>query len=49
MCVAAVPLNEATAKLAAMDSRVFQHPHELQFKENHVKLCAASQSIIPTV
>jgi hypothetical protein len=40
--VAAIPFNEATAKVAALDSKVFQHTHELQFKENHVTLCAAS-------
>jgi len=48
-CVAATLFNEATAKLAAMDSRVFRHTHELQFKENNVTLCGASWSVIPTV
>jgi len=41
MCVAAIPISETNAKLAAMDSRVFQHTHDLQFKENHMTLCAA--------
>lgn len=37
-------MRQLTAKLAAMDSRVFQHTHELKFKENHVILCAGSVS-----
>jgi len=49
MCVATIQFNEAAAKLAAMDSGVFQHIRDLQFKENHVTLCAASLSFNPTV
>jgi hypothetical protein len=49
MCGAAIPFSETTAKLAAMDSTAFQHTHDLQFKENHMTLCAASQPIIPAV